>query len=58
MDLVCFKPGKEEVFFLFYLVSCSSRRFDVPRDWPELLPALSDAVQSGNDTVQHRFVPC
>lgn len=29
-------------------------RFDVPVDWPELLPALSDAVQSSNDTVQHR----
>ena len=29
-------------------------RFDVPRDWPELLPALSDAVQAEDDTVQHR----
>ena len=29
-------------------------RFDVPKEWPELLPSLSDAVQSENDTVQHR----
>ena len=29
-------------------------RFDVPKDWPELLPSLSDAVQSKDDTVQHR----
>jgi len=29
-------------------------RYDVPREWPELLPVLSDAVQAENDTVQHR----
>ena len=29
-------------------------RFDVPREWPELLPCLSDAVQAKDDTVQHR----
>jgi len=29
-------------------------RFDVPRDWPELLPVLSQAVQAESDTVQHR----
>ena len=29
-------------------------RYDVPKEWPELLPALSNAVQSTNDTVQHR----
>ena len=31
-----------------------SCRFDVPREWPELLPVLSQAVQSSEDTVQHR----
>lgn len=29
-------------------------RLDVPREWPDLLPALSEAVQSQNDIVQHR----
>ncbi|XP_023328884.1 importin-11 [Eurytemora carolleeae] len=29
-------------------------RFDVPRAWPDLLPALSEAVQSQDNTVQHR----
>jgi len=29
-------------------------RFDVPREWPQLLPALSSAVQSNDSTVQHR----
>ena len=31
-----------------------SCRFDVPQEWPELLPVLSQAVQSSEDTVQHR----
>ena len=30
-------------------------RLDVPRDWPDLLPALSEAVQSQNDVIQHRL---
>ena len=29
-------------------------RFDYPNLWPELLPSLSEAVQSEDDTVQHR----
>eukprot|EP00088_Acartia_fossae_P019523 TRINITY_DN2140_c0_g1_i15.p1 TRINITY_DN2140_c0_g1~~TRINITY_DN2140_c0_g1_i15.p1 ORF type:complete len:975 (-),score=198.52 TRINITY_DN2140_c0_g1_i15:611-3535(-) len=29
-------------------------RMDVPRDWPELLPALSEAVKSDNEIVKHR----
>jgi len=29
-------------------------RMDVPRDWPDLLPALSEAVQSHDDMIQHR----
>ena len=29
-------------------------RFDVPLDWPELLPALSQAVQSSDERIQHR----
>lgn len=29
-------------------------RFDVPKDWPELLPALVDAVQTQDVIVQHR----
>ena len=29
-------------------------RYDVPRDWPELLPVLSEAVQAEDDTLQHR----
>ena len=27
----------------------------MPREWPDLLPALSEAVQSQNNIVQHRF---
>jgi len=29
-------------------------RMDVPRDWPELLPALSEALKSDNEIVKHR----
>ena len=29
-------------------------RFDVPREWPSLLPALSNGIQSSDDLVQHR----
>ena len=29
-------------------------RFDVPKDWPELLPALSTGVQTENMTMRHR----
>ena len=29
-------------------------RFDVPRDWPELLPALVEAVQAHQSLIQHR----
>ena len=36
------------------VIVAKAARFDVPRDWPELLPALSSAVQDSNDTVQHR----
>ncbi len=27
---------------------------DVPREWPELLPALSEAVKSDNEIIKHR----
>lgn len=36
------------------VIVAKAARFDVPADWPELLPALSAAVQTGDDTVQHR----
>ena len=29
-------------------------RYDVPREWPELLPALVQAVQSNESILQHR----
>jgi len=29
-------------------------RYDVPKDWPELLQALAHAVQSPDELVQHR----
>ena len=29
-------------------------RFDVPKDWPELLPALVQAVQVQDSLIQHR----
>ena len=29
-------------------------RFDVPKDWPELLPALVQAVQAQDSLIQHR----
>ena len=29
-------------------------RYDVPREWPELLPVLSEAVQAEDDVLQHR----
>ena len=29
-------------------------RFDVPKDWPELLPSLSTAVQMEDRTIKHR----
>jgi len=36
------------------VIVAKAARYDVPKDWPELLPALSDAVQAASDTVQHR----
>ena len=29
-------------------------RYDVPKEWPELIPALVEAVQSPTDIIQHR----
>jgi len=36
------------------VIVAKAARFDVPKDWPQLMPALSDAVQAASDTVQHR----
>ena len=36
------------------MIVAKAARFDVPKEWPELLPALSGAVQTTDDTVQHR----
>ena len=47
------EPVNQIAVQLAVIVS-KAARFDVPRDWPELLPALSSAVQDSNDTVQHR----
>ena len=32
------------------VIVAKAARFDVPREWPELLPALSSAVQDSNDS--------
>ena len=47
------EPVNQIAVQLAVIVS-KAARFDVPREWPELLPALSSAVQDSNDTVQHR----
>ena len=33
------------------VIVAKAARFDVPRDWPQLMPALSDAVQVGRGIV-------
>ena len=47
------EPVNQIAVQLAVIVS-KAARFDVPREWPELLPALSGAVQAASDTVQHR----
>ena len=29
-------------------------RYDVPKEWPELIPSLLEAIQSDSDIIQHR----
>lgn len=49
------EPGKEVALQIAVVIG-KIARFDVPREWPELLPALMAAIQNagGNDLVQHR----
>ena len=49
------EPGKEVALQIAVAIG-KIARFDVPREWPELLPALMAAIQNsgGNDLVQHR----
>ena len=49
------EPGKEVALQIAVVIG-KIARFDVPREWPELLPALMASIQnaSGNDLVQHR----
>ena len=50
------EPGKEVALQIAVVIG-KIARFDVPREWPELLPALMAAIQNsgGNDLVQHRY---
>ena len=49
------EPGKEVALQIAVVIG-KIARFDVPREWPELLPALMASIQNsgGNDLVQHR----
>ena len=50
------EPVGKEVALQIAVVVGKIARFDVPREWPELMPALMTAIQNsgGNDLVQHR----
>ena len=42
------------VFWIHKFQNALKSRYDVPRDWPELLPALLTGIQSEDSVSQHR----